>query len=60
MAQPLQGFNLTQAEMTQPLLTDPLSMYPPQHDHQDENSSNMSLNFQAPHTHGKIKWDPNH
>ena len=50
MAQPSQGFNPTQAEITQPLLIDPLSMYPPQHDHQEDNSSNMSLTFQAPHT----------
>ena len=60
MAQPPQGFNTTQAEMTQPFLMDPLSMYPPQHDHQDENSSNMLLTFQAHHTHGRIEWGPNH
>ena len=60
MAQAPQGFKPTQVEMTQPLLTDSLSMYPPQHDRQDENSSNMSLTFQVPHTHGKVEWGPNH
>lgn len=60
MAQPLQGFNPTQAKITQPLLIDPLSTYPPQHDRQEENSSNMSLTFQAPHTYGKIEWGPYH
>ena len=60
MAQPPQGFNPTQVEMTQPFLTNPLSMYPLQHHCQDGNSSNMSLTFQAPHTHGKIGWGPNH
>ena len=60
MAQPLQGFNPTQVDMTQPLLMDPLSMCPPQNDHQDNNVSNVSLSFQTSHTHGKIKWGPNH
>ena len=41
MARPPHSFNTTQAEITQPLLTYPLSMYPPQHDRQEDHSSNM-------------------
>ena len=59
MAQPSQGFNPTQVEMTQPFLMDLLSMYPPQHDHLDDNVSNATLSFQTSHTHGKIEWGPN-
>ena len=60
MAQPSQGFNPTQAEMTQPFLIDLLRMYPPQHDYQDDNASNVSLSFQTSHTHGNIECGPNH
>ena len=59
MAQPSQGFNPTQSKMTQPLLMDLLSMYPSQHDHQDEKTSNMTLSFQISPTHGNIEWGPN-
>ena len=59
MAQSSQGFNPTQSKMTQPLLMDPLSMYPQQHDHQDRNTSNVTLSFETSPTHGKIGWGPN-
>lgn len=59
MSQPSQGFNPTQSEMSQPLLMDPLSMYPSQHDHQDDNMSNVTFSFQTSPTHGKVEWGPN-
>ena len=35
-------------------------MYPLHHDRQEDNSSNMSLTFQAPQNYGRIEWCPNH
>jgi hypothetical protein len=56
MAQPSQGFNPSQSQMTQPLLMDP---YTPQHDHHDDNTSNVTFSFQTSPTHGNIEWGPN-